>query len=274
MTYLMLLSASQPSDTKLVATKPKPRPAPVNIPSDFTDGDELSPKEDQSTLEDDNNSDLENLNGKSLWHQLFSEMNERDIAEAMVEDKQDSASLNREVPVSLQKHVRIKLDDLRFCGSAKFMSEVSLALAHTIILWTLWHPMMKMIPIISPAHILGVKNQLTPMRAVIKAAIKQVTSDIIFATAYPAVDITSFTTYHCHALVEGARSLGYNHLVKRFKKDSELLKLTAAVVDHSCQFHYTVNSQTLHIHTHFKEMTDSKIEGFYLSVTTPTDMTA
>ncbi|KAF9489969.1 hypothetical protein BDN71DRAFT_1525446 [Pleurotus eryngii] len=119
-------------------------------------------------------------------------------------------------------------------------------------------------PIVSPARTLGIKNQPFPLRAVVKAAIKHVTGDIIFDSAYPSADLNNFNKYHRQVLVESARSLSYNHLAGRFKKDDELLKLIAGVV----------NARTSRIRTQFKEVTDSKIEGFYLSVGTSKDTTA
>ena len=64
----------------------------------------------------------------------------------------------------------------------------------------------------------------------LRAAIQVVSGDVIFDSAYPAVDSITYSTYHCEVLYNCASKMGYKKLANRFKDDDELLKLSAAIV--------------------------------------------
>ncbi|KAF9502070.1 hypothetical protein BDN71DRAFT_1500221 [Pleurotus eryngii] len=278
---------SQASATPAVQ-RPKPRPAPAKVASESSDEDELSSqKASQSAVEDDNNSDLENLDGKSLRRQLFSEQvkvaaitsrrsallsdNEyekpyanddglflSDNAETdnmkMEHDELDSTDSACEDPTHRDKARRSEVPHFRRTQAKSKPIVRHPHHRHTVHATQSgdddddddndnkhvanrrdvnkgWPKEAHYEPIVSPARTLGIKNQPFPLRAVVKAAIKHVTGDIIFDSAYPSADLNNFNKYHRQVLIESARSLSYNHLAGRFKKDDELLKLIAGVVN-------------------------------------------
>jgi hypothetical protein len=53
----------------------------------------------------------------------------------------------------------------------------------------------------------------------------------LFNSAYPAVEKVEFETYHRDALVRCAKHLKYFEIVKRIRRDDELVKLCARVVN-------------------------------------------
>lgn len=145
-----------------------------------------------------------------------------------------------------------------------------------------WHKEAHYQPFMYPARILGVKDQPTPLRVTIKAAIRRVIGDLVFESAFPNVDIDNFNNYHRHVLVECAQKLRYEHLAERFEQDDKLLRFTASVVsllyaDFRC-LHLTklfpqLAGRSSRIRTQCKDITDSKIEGFYISATSSSDAT-
>ena len=85
-------------------------------------------------------------------------------------------------------------------------------------------------PILPNACMLSVTAQPLPMMKTLKAAIRVVSGDVMFDSAYPAVDSITYGAYHCDVLFDCATKLGYKKLADRFKDDDELLKISAAIV--------------------------------------------
>ena len=85
-------------------------------------------------------------------------------------------------------------------------------------------------PIQASARTLSVTSQPPPMMKTLRAAIRVVSGDVIFDSAYPAVDSITYSSYHRDVLFECATNLGYKKLATRFKDDDELLKLSASIV--------------------------------------------
>ncbi|KAJ8496667.1 hypothetical protein ONZ45_g12367 [Pleurotus djamor] len=106
---------------------------------------------------------------------------------------------------------------------------------------------------------LSLKHQPTAFRETLQAAIRFVTGDLAFDTAYPDTSVERHVKYHRQALIKCATNLGYTHLTQRFQKDTELVKLAATVL----------SSRFSKARTDCKEVTDAQIEGFYLGTTPP-----
>jgi hypothetical protein len=68
------------------------------------------------------------------------------------------------------------------------------------------------------------------MRQMIRASVSLVTSNSLFDSAYPSAEKAEFETYHREVFVECAKELKYFEIVKRVRKDDELVKLCARVV--------------------------------------------
>jgi hypothetical protein len=85
-------------------------------------------------------------------------------------------------------------------------------------------------PILPNARMLSVTAQPLPMMKTLRAAIRAVSGDVIFDSAYPAVDSIAYSIYYRDVLYDCATKLGYKKLAARFKDDGDLLKLSAAIV--------------------------------------------
>jgi hypothetical protein len=84
------------------------------------------------------------------------------------------------------------------------------------------------------ARMLSVTAQPLPMMKTLKAAIRVVSGDVIFDSAYPAVDSITCSAYHSDVFYDCATKLGYKKLGARFRDDSVLLKLSSAIVSFLC----------------------------------------
>lgn len=85
-------------------------------------------------------------------------------------------------------------------------------------------------PILPNACMLSLTAQPLPMMKTLKAAIRVVSGDVIFDSAYPAVDSVACSTYCCDVLSGCATKLGFKKLAARFRDDGELLKVSVAIV--------------------------------------------
>jgi hypothetical protein len=86
-------------------------------------------------------------------------------------------------------------------------------------------------PVLPNARNISIREQPIPMRRTIRAAVSHVTNSILFDSAYPAAEKVEFETYHRDAFVKCAKQLKYFEIVKRIKRDDELVKLCARVVN-------------------------------------------
>lgn len=68
------------------------------------------------------------------------------------------------------------------------------------------------------------------MKRVIRATVTFVTGNMLFDSAYPAADKLEFETFYRKAFVKCAKAMNYFEIVKRFRRDDELVKLGARVV--------------------------------------------
>jgi hypothetical protein len=68
------------------------------------------------------------------------------------------------------------------------------------------------------------------MRWMIRAAVTLVTGNTVFDSAYPSAERVEFETYHREVFIKCAKELKYFKIVKRIRKDDELVKLCARVV--------------------------------------------
>ncbi|KIM35644.1 hypothetical protein M413DRAFT_32395 [Hebeloma cylindrosporum] len=111
------------------------------------------------------------------------------------------------------------------------------------------------VPILPNSRMLSVTAQPVPMMKTLRAAIRVVSGDAIFDSTYPSVETAAYKTYRRDVLYNSATKLGYKKLAIRFRDDSELWKVSAAIL----------NARVSNIRTGCKEVASSKIEGFYLS---------
>jgi hypothetical protein len=68
------------------------------------------------------------------------------------------------------------------------------------------------------------------MRRMIRASVALVTGNSVFDSAYPSAEKVEFETYHRDVFTKCAKQLKYPEIVKRIRKDDELVKLCARVV--------------------------------------------
>jgi hypothetical protein len=64
----------------------------------------------------------------------------------------------------------------------------------------------------------------------IRASVSLVTGNCLFDSAYPSAEKAEFETYCREVFIECAKELKYFEIVKRIRKDDELVKLCARVV--------------------------------------------
>lgn len=85
-------------------------------------------------------------------------------------------------------------------------------------------------PVATNSRNMSIRDQPGPMKKMLRGAVHQVTGDVLFNTAYPAVDTAEHENYHRDVLLKSAQRLKFHELVKRIKSDEELVKLSARVV--------------------------------------------
>jgi hypothetical protein len=68
------------------------------------------------------------------------------------------------------------------------------------------------------------------MRRMIRASVTLVTGNSLFDSAYPSVEKAEFETYFRNVFIRCAKQLKYPEIVKRIRKDDELVRLCARVV--------------------------------------------
>jgi hypothetical protein len=78
------------------------------------------------------------------------------------------------------------------------------------------------------ARIISIKVQPPSLQAVIKAAIREVTGDALFVTAYPSA--VTITDYYCDLLMGSAGNLHSDILRDRFEKDRKFAEVISRVV--------------------------------------------
>jgi hypothetical protein len=86
-------------------------------------------------------------------------------------------------------------------------------------------------PVLPNARNISIREQPSPMRRLIRAAVNHITNSILFDSAYPAVEKMEFEAYHKDAFIKCAKHLKYFEIVKRIRRDDELVKLCARVVN-------------------------------------------
>jgi hypothetical protein len=79
-------------------------------------------------------------------------------------------------------------------------------------------------------HVLSVLSQPEPMKQTLHAAIRHVTRDALFHTAYPSINTLDGQGYQKTVLCDRARHLRFYELVKRFEIDDALVKLCTSIV--------------------------------------------
>jgi hypothetical protein len=85
-------------------------------------------------------------------------------------------------------------------------------------------------PVLRNARNISIREQPFPMRRMIRAAVSHITNSILFDSAYPAAEKVEFETYHRDAFIKCAKQLKYFEIVKRIRRDNELVKLCTRVV--------------------------------------------
>lgn len=82
-----------------------------------------------------------------------------------------------------------------------------------------WHLDAQYKPPKRGARTISIKAQPESLQAVIKAAIREVTGDALFVTAYPSV--VTINDYYCDLLERFAGNLHCSKLQERFEKDRQ-----------------------------------------------------
>jgi hypothetical protein len=78
------------------------------------------------------------------------------------------------------------------------------------------------------ARIISIKAQPPSLQAIIKAAIREITGDALFITAYPSA--VTITDYYCDVLKCCAENLHLDALCDRFEKDRKFAEVVSRVV--------------------------------------------
>ncbi|KAJ8509348.1 hypothetical protein ONZ45_g8473 [Pleurotus djamor] len=123
-----------------------------------------------------------------------------------------------------------------------------------------WPAQAHYVPILPNARSLSIRSQPLPLRQTIQAAIRQELGDLAFGNAFPDTGTEAFNKYHRNVLVKSAKDLGHRKLASRLRRDPEIVKPVASVI----------NSRAARLRTDCKEVTDGAVTGFYLG-TTPAD---
>ena len=91
-----------------------------------------------------------------------------------------------------------------------------------------WHVDAHYVPPQAGARIISIKAQPSTLQTVIKASIREVTSDALFVTAFPSA--VSTVDYYRDILKEAAGNLDLDALSDRFKKDRKFAEVISRVV--------------------------------------------
>jgi hypothetical protein len=91
-----------------------------------------------------------------------------------------------------------------------------------------WHADAHYVPPQAGARIISIKAQPSMLQAVIKAAIREVTGDVMFITAYPST--VTIAEYYGNILKKSAENLNFNALRDRFVKDPKFAEVISRVV--------------------------------------------
>lgn len=86
------------------------------------------------------------------------------------------------------------------------------------------------VPVLPNARNLSIREQPLPMRRVIRAAVSHVSGNILFDSAYPVAEKLEFEAFHREVFIQCAKCLKYFEIVKRIRRDDELVRLCARVV--------------------------------------------
>lgn len=78
------------------------------------------------------------------------------------------------------------------------------------------------------ARIISIKAQSPSLQLVIKAAIREVTGDVLFVTAYPSA--VTVTDYYHNILKKSAENPNLNILRDRFERDHKFVAVISRVV--------------------------------------------
>lgn len=85
-------------------------------------------------------------------------------------------------------------------------------------------------PIAPGGRTFSVLAQPEPLKKTLRAAIRWVTGDALFVTAYPAINTSENHDYHCQVLHKSAQRLGYSELSRRLRTDNHLVRVCIPVV--------------------------------------------
>ena len=91
-----------------------------------------------------------------------------------------------------------------------------------------WHADAHYIPPQGGARIISIKAQPLMLQAIIKAAIREVTGDAMFITAYPSA--VTIADYYSDILKRSAENLNFNALCDRFAEDNKFAEVISRVV--------------------------------------------
>lgn len=91
-----------------------------------------------------------------------------------------------------------------------------------------WHADAHYIPPQAGARIISIKAQSPMLQAVIKAAIREVTGDAMFITAYPSA--VTIAEYYSNILKRSAEIVNFNALHDRFMKDAKFAEVISRIV--------------------------------------------
>lgn len=91
-----------------------------------------------------------------------------------------------------------------------------------------WHVNSHYIPPQAGARIISIKVQPSPLQSVIKAAIREVTGDALFVTAYPSA--VTISDHYIDILKRSAGNLNLGALQERFEQDRKFGDVISRVV--------------------------------------------
>ena len=86
------------------------------------------------------------------------------------------------------------------------------------------------VPPQSGARIISIKAQSPALQAIIKAAIREITGDALFSTAYPSV--ITVVNHFCNTLRTATNNLNFPTLGHRFQNDRRFAETISRVVSH------------------------------------------
>jgi hypothetical protein len=91
-----------------------------------------------------------------------------------------------------------------------------------------WHVDSHYIPPQAGARIVSIRLQPSPLQAIIKVAIREITGDALFVTAYPSA--VTITDYYIDHLKRSAGNLKLSALRERFERDPKFGDVISRVV--------------------------------------------